>query len=227
MSMTVQNLVTRALTLNGVCGWGRTPGPEQSTVAFDIVNAMISSWQNQQYYLFSLLKAIYVLTAAKAIYAIGPSAGDFVTTRPIRIESAGIIIPTAGVSLRHPLEILTVDGWNAVPNQTDTSAQVRRLYDDYAWPNSSLYLHPIPSIVCSLELFTWQPLTAFAALTDVVNFPDGYERAITHGLAVESAPAFGRPVSKELALIAEQAKETLQAKNRLLFPPAPAAPVHP
>lgn len=224
--MTVQDIVTRSLVLNGACGAGRQPSPEQSAVGLQLLIAMISSWENQQLYLYSLLKAIYALVANTASYTIGPSGATFTAARPTRIEAAGILIPTAGASLRKPLKILTADEWNQVENQADTSVEVKRLYDDYASPNSTLFVHPVPSIVCSLELFTWQQLPNFATLGDTfTGFPDGYERAITHGLAIESAPALGRPVSKELETIAVQAKDSLQAKNRLLFPAAPPAPV--
>jgi hypothetical protein len=220
--MTVQDLVTRALTLGGVCGAGRTPGPEQSNLALALLLAMLSSWENQQLYLYSLARNSYTLAASTSLYTIGPSGATFTAARPVRIESAGVAIPAGSGTLSFPVKVLNADEWNDLPNKLDTSAQVRHLYDDYGFPNSSLYVHPVPSTVCALELFTWQPLATFSSLADTfAGFPDGYERAITHGLAVECAPAFGRPISKELETIALQAKDSLQAKNRMLFPAPP------
>jgi hypothetical protein len=218
---TVQNIVDRALIQIGRLGPGRTSGPSESAASLPFLQAMLSSWQNDGLYIYEIIKAIYPLAAGTQSYTIGPTGATFTAPRPSRCEAAAVIIGDTP-AIRQALRLATADEWNALGMQSDTSALPKVLYDDYAYPNSTLYLYPIPAAFnSSLEIFTWIQIPNVVALTDTFALPDGYEWAITCMLALILAPAFGKPVTKELAANAELAKATLQNKNKLLFPPPP------
>jgi len=224
---TVQNIIDRALIQIGRLGPGRTSGASESAASLPFLQAMLSSWENDGLYIYEIAKSTFSLTAGTQSYTIGPSGATFTAARPVRIEAAAIVIGDA-VAIRGALKLATADEWNALGMQSDTSALPKVLYDDYAYPNSTLYLYPIPAASnSSLELFTWLPIPNVTALSDTFNLPDGYEWAIICALALILAPAFNKPVTKELMANAELAKATLQNKNKLLYPPPPppVAPV--
>jgi hypothetical protein len=89
----------------------------------------------------------------------------------------------------------------------------QRLFDDYAAPISTLYVHPIPSAACSIELFTWQQLGAIAQLNDTLALPPAFEHALAYNLATELGPAFNLPPRPEVQALAAQAKAAIAELN--------------
>jgi hypothetical protein len=149
------------------------------------------------------------------IYQIGPTAADFVATRPQRINNANIILPTT-IPTRYALELIDDDQWAAIKQQLVPSNIPQKLYNDGSFPNSNLYLWGQPSAGLQLELYTWQLLSGYVALTDIVAFPPGYEEAVLYNLAVRLAPMFGSAALAQLPAIetlASNAKARIQTMN--------------
>jgi hypothetical protein len=211
--MTAQDLISRSLTLCGRLGAGRGAGQSESSVALGLLNALIDSWNAQGLLVFSIRSDTYAMTIGKQAYTIGPGAADFNTTRPVHIEQANALVTVASQSVRVPMALLTAEQWAAVPATSDQSVLPQRLYDDYAAPISTLYVHPIPSAACSIELFTWQQLGAIAQLNDTLVLPPAFEHALAYNLAMELGPAFNLPPRPEVQALAAQAKAAIAELN--------------
>jgi hypothetical protein len=113
------------------------------------------------------------------------------------------------------LAIVTDQQWAQIVTQDVPNAVPEVLYNDRAYPLSTLYLWGQPPAGYQLELFVWTLVPQFVALTDVVLLPPGYEDALVLNLAVRLAPHFQRVVDGD---VRQQARESLM---RLLSINAP------
>ena len=213
---TVLDLVTAALKNLGVISGTETPSADAAEDGFDTLNRMIDSWNSEPLNIYTISSAIYDLTPGQLLYTIGPTATDFITTRPQSIENANIILNYNVPPVRVPLQLLDDDQWASIKLQSVPNTIPQMLYNDGSFPNSNLYLWGQATAGLQLELYTWSLLTGFEALTDDVSFPPGYEEAILYNLAVRLAPMFGSPAAAALpqvSQLAQSAKKRIQSMN--------------
>lgn len=192
--MTVLQLMKGSLRLIGSLGVGRgieAAGSISADCLFAL-NALRDSWNLERLVIQRVVEASFTWPASTSSRTIGPT-GNFVTTRPLRIEGAVFI---TGES-RAGIEILTRELWSAGDSG---------LFIDPSLPNATLYLRPAPSTDQTLALATWEPIAAFAAATDTIALPPGYERALLYNLALELAPQF--PDSKLTQLVIDTARDS-------------------
>ncbi len=211
--MTAQDLISRSLTLCGRLGAGRGAGQSESEVALGLLNGLLDAWNAEGLIVYSVRQDSYALSPNKQSYTIGPAPADFNAPRPVHIERANAVLTFSGQPVRVPVAILTAAEWAAIPSRSDQSVVPQRLYDDYAAPISTLWVHPIPSAACLLELFTWQQLARIAALGDTLVLPPAFEHALAYNLAVALAPAFDLPPRPEVAAMAVRAKAVIAELN--------------
>lgn len=166
--MNVQDLVNQSLTLAGRLGAGRSAGGAESNVVLSLANNMLDSWSTQRLAVYSIALNTWPLTAGTETYTIGP-AGVFSGARPIVIESASIKYTIEGNTGHSPVKVLGQDDFTMQARMGDQAVLPRTLYNDQAWPLSTLYLYPIPATNTHLELYTWQPFTQFTAPVGTVN----------------------------------------------------------
>ena len=74
------------------------------------------------------------------------------------------------------------------------------------FPLGNVYFYPNPSGFGELHLFTDTILSDFDSLTQLINLPQGYARAIKKNLALELAPEYGKQPS---AMLVRQAADSL------------------
>lgn len=210
---TALDLITDALKNLGVVSGTETPTADAAADGLTALNRMLDSWNTESLNIYTISAATYPLVQGQMIYQIGPTATDFVTTRPQKIKNANIILNTTPTT-RIALTLIDDDQWAAIKQQQVQSNIPQVLYNDGSWPNSNLYLWGQPAAGLSIELYTWQLLTSIANLTDDVSLPPGYEEAILYNLAVRLAPMFDA-MQKAQAIIplAQAAKARIQTMN--------------
>lgn len=188
MPTTLADLLKPALRIAGITVLpGTTPSTDQYTELIPAMNRMLSSWNLDGYKIFSLTITEFTLTANQKIYTIG-TGGELNIARPLAIRVATMIYPGTP-SVRQEVEILEdVKDWMTISVQDITGAPAWYLYYDHgndANSRGKLYLHPQPPSGYKLELSTWTRIaSAFAATTDAVTVPDGYEQAIVDNFAL-------------------------------------------
>jgi hypothetical protein len=213
---TVLDIITDAMKNLGVISGSEVPDASEASDGLRTLNRMLDSWNTERLNIYTINAAVYDLTPQQMIYTIGPTAADFITNRPQRIESANIILNYNAPPIRVPLELLDDDQWAAIKLQQVPSTIPQRLYNDGSFPNSNLYLWGQPTAGLQLELYTWQMLSGFTDLTTTVAFPPGYEEAIVYNLALRMGPLFGSPVAEILPVIttfAQDSKRKIQSLN--------------
>ena len=115
--------------------------------------------------------------------------------------------------MSYPLSISTLDDFNAISVKTDTGIP-KTLWPLMNMANITITPWPIPSAAMSLYLWSNKQVASFAALTDVLSLPPGYERAFIAMLAIDLAPEYDRQPSATIQMIANQARKNIKRSNR-------------
>jgi hypothetical protein len=153
------------------------------------------------------------LTGA-AYYTIGVG-GSFATERPAKVLAAQI---QAGSVIAQGLDLVSAEAWAAYPRKGASGKFAKVLFYDGGFPTAHVYIAPAPT-AGSLEIYTYQSISNFGALTDTIMLPDGYERAFRQALAGEIGPEYGRPYDKDAV---NDAKLAIFGLNANIFgPPQP------
>ncbi len=218
--MTVQDLITGAFRLLGVYGAGDTPETEDLADGLIAFNELINNWNAQHLTIYTIVNRLLPLTAGTQTYTIG-SGGTFSYPRPVKIESAGIVQANG---IKSDLKIDTSLEWNQIPEKAASGKLPLRMYSDNDYPLSTLKFWPVPSQDCSLDLNAWDELTDTMLLTDVIDLPPSYQRALRYNLAVTLAPEYGKNPGDVVMGIAQQSKQELFALNASNFAGTQDAP---
>lgn len=206
---TAADLIRRSLKLLGVLAAGEPLSSEDQADGLVELNNVLGSWANERLLVHSAQRSTYTLTGNLSPHTIG-SGGTFATSRPLRIEGAGVI--RVGETFETPLRILSDAEYQAIGDKTQTDDVPTRLWVEWTFPAAKLWLWPVPATAATLVLYTWSRLTEFAA-TDAVSLPDGYENALAHALALQWAPMFGVEPSATLRDNADTAIAAIKRTN--------------
>jgi hypothetical protein len=214
-TMTVQALIDLASKDLGVEASGESLQPEDYTDALAKFNNLLDSWDAERLSIYAFNRTQYNLSNGVGSYTLGSGGSLAGSTRPISIRAANII----DNSHSSPMDIISVEEYNAIPTKTDTSITPKKLYSDNDFPLTTIYVQPLPNGTPVLELYTWEPMPQFSTIATTFTLPPAYMRALEFNLALDMASMFGRTVDPvTLAGIAAQAKKAMQD---LSLPPSP------
>lgn len=144
--------------------------------------------------------------------------GNFAIARPLRITNAFTRITASGsVGLDYGIEIISRDQYTALGYKGIAGPWPKKLYYDPTFPLGNLYFYPNPSNAGVLHLWTDTIITDFATITQPINLPQGYARALKKNLALELATEYGKSAS---ALLVKQAKDSLEMIKSVNAQPA-------
>jgi hypothetical protein len=226
--MTVIELITSSLRLINVGQPGETPSTDELNDGLETLNQLIDNWRALHPLVFVKRTETFPLTAGNGVYTIG-TGGDLDTGRPVKIESAGVIQDNG---LRTDLALVTSKMFASIPEKSAQAMQPLVLYIDNDYPLAKIQLNPVPKLsTTTLELVMWTDL-AFFALSDTVDMPPAYLKAIRYNLAVDLAPEYEREPSPLVITEAQKSLAAISGLNIANFaaqedpppPPAPAAP---
>jgi hypothetical protein len=193
----------------------RIPSPAQYQDAIDELNRLAGSLDCDPLFIYGLDNLQLPLEAGRKSYTIGidPAGAviaDWDVPRPQMIAIANVIAGSENV--RYPLTIYTPQVWADISIQ-DSPAIPQGIYNDRAVPLSTISVYGQPGESMLLELYTWHLITSFAALTDAVVLPPGYEDALVLNLAVRLAPHFQRAVDPNVRADAQTSLMRLESIN--------------
>jgi len=163
---------------------------------------MLESWSLESLIIYEVRRTEYPLTGASS-YTIGPG-GDFDAPRPIRIVRAGYP-GIDGCECSLPI----INKYEATPGCGGEPG----IYNDGAFPVSTLHLRPTPVTASSLALYVWQPLGQVISESETVELPPGYADAIRYNLAVRIAAEWGRQPRPDVLQLAIDSKGIVKSFN--------------
>jgi hypothetical protein len=196
--------------------------------AFNVVSAQVQSATATQFTL-SIINANIASTpqpaqnppvvGAFAVYTGNPQPTyPTFTQRPVKVESANIVLNNLNPFVKVPLHVRDADWWSANSVPTITSSIPTDLYYEPSFPNGNLFLWPMQIQNYGLELVVWTNLAGIPALTYPFYLPQGYEDAITYNLAESLIPSYQVPSSiaanvRELARMSRVKLHKLNSKS--------------
>ena len=211
--MTALDLIKGSLRLIGAIAAGEEPNNAEAQDALASLNSLIESWQNDRLMVYAVLPQTFTLVPGKWAYTLGPK-GDFDTPRPVKIEKCSLLYGNGPQQLNLPVRLVDVDEYNRFIVPEVQSPIPTALYVDSNFPLRTLHFYPVPSTTNQVQLYTWQPVEEFAALTTVLALPPGYERAMRYALACELAPEYGvDPIPEAVVYGAKSARAKLKSIN--------------
>ena len=211
---TVLEVVSNALMELGALAQGETAEAGDADFALSKMNRIFDQWSARRLFVYTVRFDEYTLVPNLQPHTIGPTGATFtVTQRPIRIESANIILDNVTPDVKTPLNIRDSDWWsNLTVPDIDTTLPTD-LYYTPKWPNGEIYLWPVPITAFGIQLETWTVLGGFTGLADDFDLPPGYEEALTLTLAESLGPSFGIAPNVMLSNLAQKARVTIQSLN--------------
>lgn len=213
VSTTCLDLITGALRNIGALEAGETPTAQDSTDAQQVLNDLLESWSVDHLFIFSQNENILTFVPNQYQYTIG-TGGNFNIPRPLRITNAFTRITAFGsTGLDYPIAIVHRDKYTNIGLKSVNGPWPTLLYYDPSFPLGNLYFYPNPSQAGVLHLWTDVIIADFQNLTDAINLPQGYARAIKKNLALELAPEYGKSASPLLVKQAAESKMMIKQLN--------------
>jgi len=217
-------ILYRALRLAQITrGPGRIANPEQLNDALIALNGLLDSVNIQHEGIFSINNNRYTLAPPKLSYSIGidplgVQIADFPVPRPVRIDQARLVLTNSPSPVYLPLVLATADQWASITVRQVPTTVPQVMFCDYNYPLAKLFFWGYPTAACDVELWTWQPFTVFATITDNVVLPPGYKDMFVYNLAVRLADQFGTVAPPN---VLTEARRTLARVKALNSPATP------
>lgn len=208
----VTNLLYHGLRLARVTnGPGRGPSTAQKADALMVLNRWLDLQNIVKSAIYTVGINLWPTVANQQSYTLG-AGGNWNGPRPANITQANLLLPTSP-TVRRPISILDDTEWARITlQQVYTYPQV--LYNDGAYPLSTIYLRPIPDAIYQIELYTWQAIgTGGLVITDNVSFPPGYEHMLVNNLAMRLSEVFGTVPAPTVPLEAQRSLAAVRGKN--------------
>ena len=140
--------------------------------------------------------------------------GDWGIERPLRLRNSFTRVTTsAAAGLDYFIDIISFDRYNEIGLKTVPGPWPYVMAYQPTYPLGTLWIYPNPTVAGTAFLYTDLILTQFTDLTQAVNLPQGYARALKKLLALELCPLFGKTPSPQLIMQAKEARELIKGMN--------------
>ena len=212
---TAQDIIKRARRLIGALGRGETPTDAENVDDLYILNKMFDQLWLQRNAVYHIQEQSISVTAIT--HTIGPT-GDFVFTRPLKIESA--VHRLTGVD--YPISIMTDEQYRQEVFKTVTSSLITDLWYEPLMPDGKLHFYPVPSTTSTVLLRSRAQIESFT-INETIVLPPGYEEMMAYNLAPRLAPEYQRDVPRDVAVFARTSLKNIKRINR----PTPMAVIEP
>jgi hypothetical protein len=208
------DIIKQAMLEIGAIDPNENPTGPESSLGLIKLNRMLDAWNVDKKYVYTVNFAQYVIVPNLQPHLIGPSgtAGWIVNQRPVKLESAEIILNNVTPNIRYPLNVRDATWWAQKSSYQVTGTLPTDVYYEPDWPNGSLFIWPVPTIAYPLELQTWTILNE-VQLNQQICLPPGYLDCICYELAIALCPSFQTQASRELLGLAKVARDRIFSPN--------------
>lgn len=223
LSYTLLDIITDALIEVGMLAPGEVPDGETGQWVFRKANYLVDTWSAQFGKVYTTTFQLFTLTPGLAPHTIGPGppvATFNVAQRPVRIESAALILNSAGQKVDLPINIRD-DAWWAAQQTKDIQTNVPTdLYYSPGWPNGELFFWPVPNSASQVRMQLWTLLNQYSqindplsGITNVGTLPPGYRNALMLTLAETLLSGGEKEAHPVLVASAKDARQAIFGNN--------------
>jgi len=207
---TATTIINRA---GRMLGLGEPNAALNTDVAADFLvglNAMLESWQNDKLLSYDVREDSATMVAAQEAYTVG-TGGSFNIPRPTMIES--LFCRVSGID--YPMTELTPENFAKIATKEATSAEIPTHYKyDGGYTLATITVWPSPSAANTIRLRSYRIIAAYAAGSDAISLPPGYEEAMAFNLAVAMLPEYPQ-VGAAIQLVMKQAASSKRLIKRV------------
>lgn len=221
MTTTTGDIIRSAMRKIGVLASGEPLSSGEGDDALEVLTQMVDAWTNETLLIPVVGVVTFELSNDIPNYTIGiypdpkpdPLPINHIeTSRPEKILAAFI---RDRYNTDYLLEPMSVNTFSGISRKTNAS-RPSRFYMREGWPLNEILFESVPYDTETLHLEVVQPLSEIlstACLTDVVNLPPGYERALIYNLCLDLADEWGKQPSNSIVAIAIEGKKRLKRNN--------------
>ena len=212
--MAVSDLIRTALITGGIVSLNETIYAEDMYLAFDNLNAMVSTWNRERWLVYNLIDTAVTSTGAQS-YTIGVG-GTFNVPRPDRLETAYARLLTGSPSnpFDFPLTLIYSREDYAALTLKSLTTFPTSVFLNSDWPLGSVYVWPIPAAgQFELHMVLKNTLPAYVNLSDVISLPPEYENAMIYNLAARLRPLYKLPPEPTVLGLAKASLGIIRSSN--------------
>lgn len=215
-ALSARQIGTAALLMIGVASAEQPISAFMAENARDALNSMLDSWSTEKLLTYSRPKIPLVLVPGRASYTWGVTTPpcDIPREPPVKLELALLTVEDTVPGLEWELQILDQYAYEAgISIKQLSSSQPNAVYLDPTQPVATLYVWPLPDLPHTLQLLPWMAHSPYGGWDDVLEWPSGYQRALTWNLALELAPQYAVEPSPMILRTADESKRALYPIN--------------
>lgn len=206
MAETVGSIVSAAMRLLKAIESGEEPDGQEGLDGLAALNDLIEEWNNQPLMQPAKQQISQVLTSSKT-YTFGNGGDNAV--RPIAINSAFI---RGSNNIDYPVDIIGNDEYSLIALKNQSATISYQLYYRATYPLGVVNLFPAPIPGYTLYLECQAKLATYANVSDVVDVPPGYKKALKYNLAIALSPEYREP-SQIVLMEAEKSVAWIKRMN--------------
>lgn len=224
---TAQDICTDAAIECNMLAPGETLDGETGQWIFRKLNYLVDIWQALEFYVYGYQFQVYTLVSGLSPHTIGPAAATPAPTfstgtdpRPVRLESAALLLNNSGTPVDLPMNVRDHDWW---AQQQTKAIQTNIPTDVYYDPGAilgSLNFWPVPNAANQVRLQFWSIISQFEDITDPIGGPGGpgtlpqaYRAALMLTLAESLLPGGAKEAHPVLVASALQARAAVFGNN--------------
>lgn len=212
---TAGSIIERSLRLLGQLESGEVPTTDEYADGLEALNGLVDSWNNEKLMCFSYQTETLTLANGDDTYTVGTS-GDLNTTRPVEVVSAYAVINNISYSIK----LISEEEYARIADKTTTADYPDRLLwrPTIASSQATAVFYPVPNGTVTVKLVTRIQVGSFASTATTVTLPPGWERALTHNLAIEIAPEYEVQPAPSVLKAASESLAGIKKANLLYRP---------
>jgi len=226
LTYTLLDIISDALIEIGILAPGDQLDAETGQWAFRKANYLIDTWSAEFGKVFTTTFQLFNLVPNLSPHTIGPAGNVPAPTfalnspRPVRIESAALILNTSGQLVDLPMNIRD-DAWWAQQRTKDIKTNVPTdLFYSADSPLGSCFFWPVPNVANQVRLQLRTMLAQYEQINDplagsggATTLPVGYRNALMLTLAETLASGAARELSATLVASALAARAVIFGNN--------------
>lgn len=209
---TVRDLIEGSLRLIGAIASGETANAAEAVNGMSSLNGMLGSWSNGGLLLPARTRLVLPLIPTQNTYSVGPT-GDFDFQRPLQIDKAAIEVLSTNPASELAISLYNYQEYSGFSVKGTPSTIPNGIYYERSYPLAKINFTQIPDQANNLILYCLMPFASFSSLTDTIDMPPGFDRALKYNLACDLAPEYGKPVDPIVMNTAIESKAEIARAN--------------
>lgn len=213
MNVPVLQTISEAYQNLNVFMVGASIPAAQGQFALSKLRQLLNNWNAERAKVWCDVFASFTLVPSLSPHTIGPG-GTFATViRPVSIDGVSLNLNTNTPTTYVPIDLIDGQMYEALSSPGIATSIPTAVYYEEDWPLGKLFFYPVPNFAYPVR-FRYRTLLADEVdLGDSLDFPPGYQDAVTGTLTEMIADATGRAVPAQTAKLAREARARIGANN--------------